>query len=337
MPELTAPAVDTAAVGAQRLRGARVGSIGVAVPATVVPNAPIAARLGVTERWIVARTGVRERRVAAEGESVVDYAAEAAERSLQAAGLAPQDVDLVLLATMSHDELSPSAAPVVAARIGATRAGAMDVAAACSGFVSALALAVGMAESGRARQILVVGADLLSRLTDPDDRSTAALFGDGAGAVVVSSTAAPGGVGPAVLGADGSRADLVTAGREEGVLRMKGHDTFRQAVDRLSEATLAAADAAGRALADIDLFAFHQANTRILAAVGERLGLDADRVFDCIDRYGNTSAATIPLALGAAEEAGRLEPGDAVLLAAFGGGLTWAATVIEWEGARDDG
>jgi 3-oxoacyl-[acyl-carrier-protein] synthase-3 len=183
----------------------------------------------------------------------------------------------------------------------------------------------------------VVGADLLSRLTDPDDRSTAALFGDGAGAVVVSSTAAPGGVGPAILGADGARGDLVTAGREEGVLRMKGHDTFRQAVDRLSEATLAAAEASGRSLADIDLFAFHQANTRILAAVGERLGLDADRVIDCIDRYGNTSAATIPLALAKAEEAGSLEPGDAVLLAAFGGGLTWAATVIEWEGARDDG
>jgi 3-oxoacyl-[acyl-carrier-protein] synthase-3 len=183
----------------------------------------------------------------------------------------------------------------------------------------------------------VIGADLLSRLTDPDDRSTAALFGDGAGAVVVSSTAVPGGVGPAILGADGARADLVTAGREEGVLRMKGHDTFRQAVDRLSEATLAAADAAGRSLADIDLFAYHQANTRILTAVGERLGLDADRVIDCIERYGNTSAATIPLALAEAEEAGRLGPGDTVLLAAFGGGLTWAATVIEWEGARDDG
>jgi 3-oxoacyl-[acyl-carrier-protein] synthase-3 len=243
----------------------------------------------------------------------------------------------VLVATMSHDELSPAAAPMVASRIGATGAGAMDVGAACSGFVSALALAVGMAESGRARNVLVVGADLLSKLTDRDDRSTAALFGDGAGAVLVSSTTGPGGVGPAILGADGARADLVTASREEGVLRMKGHDTFRQAVDRLSEAALAAADSAGRPLADIDLFAFHQANTRILAAVGERLGLDADRVIDCIDRYGNTSAATIPLALAAAEETGRLQPGDAVLLAAFGGGLTWAATVIEWEGARDDG
>jgi len=337
VPELTAPAADTRTEGAQRLRGARVGAIGVAVPATVVPNAPIAARLGVEERWIVARTGVRERRVAAEGETIVDYAAAAAERCLESAGLNASEIDLVLVATMSHDELSPAAAPMVASRIGATGAGAMDVAAACSGFVSALALAVGMAESGRARNVLVVGADLLSKLTDPDDRSTAALFGDGAGAVLVSSTTGPGGVGPAILGADGARADLVTAGREEGVLRMKGHDTFRQAVERLSEAALAAADAAGRSLADIDLFAFHQANTRILTAVGEQLGLDADRVIDCIDRYGNTSAATIPLALGAAEETGRLQSGDAVLLAAFGGGLTWAATVVEWEGARDDG
>jgi 3-oxoacyl-[acyl-carrier-protein] synthase-3 len=337
VPELTAPAADTRTEGAQRLRGALVGAIGVAVPATVVPNAPIAAHLGVNEQWIVARTGVRERRIAAEGETIVDYAATAAERCLESAGVIASEIDLVLVATMSHDELSPAAAPMVASRIGATAAGAMDVGAACSGFVSALALAVGMAESGRARNVLVVGADLLSKLTDPDDRSTAALFGDGAGAVLVSSTTGPGGVGPAILGADGARADLVTASREEGVLRMKGHDTFRQAVDRLSEAALAAADSAGKPLADIDLFAFHQANTRILAAVGERLGLDADRVIDCIDRYGNTSAATIPLALAAAEETGRLQPGDAVRLAAFGGGLTWAATVIEWEGARDDG
>lgn len=337
MPELVAPAAHAATAGTPRPAGARVGGIGVAVPSAVMPNAPIAERLGVDERWIVARTGVRERRIAAEGESIVDYAADAAERSLAAAGIDAAELDLVLVATMSHDELTPGAAPLVAERIGATGAGAMDVGAACSGFVSALVLAVGMVESGRARTALVVGADLLSRLTDRDDRSTAALFGDGAGAVVVSPAAAPGGVGPAVLGADGARAHLVTAGREEGILRMKGHDTFRQAVDRLSEATLAAAESAGRSLADIDLFAFHQANTRILAAVGERLGLDPDRVIDCIERYGNTSAATIPLALAEAEATGRLEPGDAVLLAAFGGGLTWAATVIEWGGGPDDG
>jgi 3-oxoacyl-[acyl-carrier-protein] synthase III len=336
VPEL-APMAEGLAPVEGVLRGARVGAIGVAVPPTVVSNAPIAARLGVDERWIVARTGVRERRIAGEGEGVVDYAAAAAERSLTAAGLSPLEIDLVLVATMSHDELTPGAAPMVAARIGATHAGAMDVGAACSGFVSALVLGVGMVESGRARNALVVGADLLSKLTDQEDRSTAALFGDGAGAVVVSATDGPARVGPAVLGSDGARAELVTANREEGILRMKGHDTFRQAVDRLAEATVVATEASGRSLAEIDLFAYHQANTRILAAVGERLELDPGRVIDCIDRFGNTSAATIPLALSEAESSGRLEQGDAALLAAFGGGLTWAATVVEWGGGADVG
>ncbi len=332
MPELTAPRIGMAPVGPPRApRGAAVSGIGIAVPETVVGNDEVAARAGVTEDWIVVRTGVHERRVAAAGEVLADYAAQAAASSVEAAGIEPIEVDLVLVATMSHEELSPSAAALVASRIGATGAGAMDVNAACSGFVSALTLAAGQVEAGRARTVLVVGADLMTRLTDPTDRGTAALFGDGAGAVLVSACAAPGGVGPAVLGADGTRGHLVAASREEAILRMNGHDTFRQAVDRLSESTLAAVSAAGRSLDDIDVFAFHQANGRILAAVGERLGLDRERVIDCIDRYGNTSAATIPLALADAHTAGRLEAGSTVLLAAFGGGLTWAATVIEWE------
>jgi 3-oxoacyl-[acyl-carrier-protein] synthase-3 len=332
MPELTAPKIGMAPVGPpQAPRGAAVSGIGIAVPETVVGNDVIAARVGVTEDWIVGRTGVRERRVASPDEVLVDYAAEAASRSAAAAGVEPVEVDLVLVATMSHEQLSPSAAPLVASRIGATGAGAIDINAACSGFVSALTLAAGQVEAGRARTALVVGADLMTRLTDPDDRGTAALFGDGAGAVLVSACQTPGGVGPAVLGADGARGHLVAASREEAVLRMNGHDTFRQAVDRLSASTLAAASAAGRTLDEIDVFAYHQANGRILTAVAERLGLERERVIDCIDRYGNTSAATIPLALAEAHSAGRLETGASVLLAAFGGGLTWAATVIEWE------
>jgi 3-oxoacyl-[acyl-carrier-protein] synthase-3 len=312
------------------LRGAAIASIGIAVPADVVANAPIAARLGVSEQWIVARTGVRERRVAAPGEQLVDYAAEAAGRALAGAGVEAARVDLILVATMSHEYLTPSAAPLVAARLGATRAGAIDVGAACSGFVSALVLAAGQLEAGRADVALVVGADLLTRLTDPDDRATAALFGDGAGAAVLTAHDGPGRIGPAILGADGARHSLVSASRAEAILRMQGHDTFRQAVDRLSAATLDAVRAAGRELGEIAAFAYHQANARILAAVGERLGLDPGRVIDCIGRYGNTSAATIPLALAEAEADGMLEPGAPVLVAAFGGGLTWAATVVEW-------
>jgi 3-oxoacyl-[acyl-carrier-protein] synthase III len=331
VPELSTRPIVAPDQGADALRGAVVSGVATALPPTVVGNEGIAARLGVTENWIVGRTGVHERRYAAPGETVADYASEAARASLAAAGIEPLLVDLVLVATMSHEQLTPSASAQVADRIGATAAGALDVNAACSGFVSALSLAAGQIESGRVRTAVVVGADLISRITDPDDRSTAALFGDGAGAVVVSA-GARGGVGPAVLGSDGARADLITASRQEGIIRMRGHDTFRHAVDRLSEATVDAAAAAGRPLDEIDLFAFHQANGRILTAVGERLGLDRSRVIDCIGRYGNTSAATIPMALAEARDAGRLTPGTTVLLAAFGGGLTWAATVIEWGG-----
>ena len=328
---------EAPAVARPLLRGAAVSGLGIAVPSTVVTNEPIAEHLGVGSDWIVSRTGVEERRIAAPGEGLADYAAGAGKRALAAAGLDSAQLDLVLVATMSHEDLSPSAAALVCDRLGAAGAGAIDVGAACSGFVSALALAAAQVESGRAGHVLVVGVDLMSRLTDPDDRSTAALFGDGAGAVVVSAGERPGSIGPAVLGADGSRSDFVTAGRVEGILRMKGHDTFRHAVDRLSASTLEAVAAAGLDLNDVDLFAYHQANGRILRAVGERLRLDPARVIDCIRRYGNTSAATIPLALAEAREAGLLRPGGRVLLAAFGGGLTWAATVIEWHGEAPDG
>jgi 3-oxoacyl-[acyl-carrier-protein] synthase III len=330
MPEALRASAASLVEPADDRRGAALVSLGVSAPANVVENAPIAQRLGVSERWIVARTGVEERRIAPPGETLVPYAAEAGARALTAAGLAPIDLDLVLVATMSHDQLTPNAAPLVAAELGADRAGALDVGAACNGFLSALAVAAGQVESGRAASVLVVGADLMSRITDPDDRSTAALFGDGAGAVVMQDVDPPGRIGPVILGADGHSAGLVRAGREEGVLRMKGHDTFRQAVDRLCEATLAAAAAAGRELAEIDLFVYHQANSRIIRAVGERLDLPPERAIDCLPRYGNTSAASIPIALAEAQDRGQLGTDSAVLIGGFGGGLTWGATVIEW-------
>jgi 3-oxoacyl-[acyl-carrier-protein] synthase-3 len=323
-----APAPQPAA-----LRGAAVTAVGAAVPDGVVANAPIAARIGVDERWIETRTGVRERRVAAPGDRLADYATAAAQRALAASGTRAADVDLVLVATMSHERLCPNAAPEVAARIGATGAGAIDVGAACSGFVSALTLAAAQVESGRARTVLVVGADLMTRYTDHDDRGTAALFGDGAGAVVVNASAGSSRVATAILGSDGGRGELVIA---DPIVRMRGQDTFRQAVARLSEATMAAVAAAGRELDEIELFAYHQANRRILDAVAQRLGLDSERVIECIGRYGNTSAATIPLALAEAERDGRLVAGTTVLVAAFGGGLTWAATVLEW-GLAEEG
>ena len=331
MPE-TLTATREAAAHPRARRGAAVASLAMAVPSTVLENGPIAKRLGIDERWIVERTGIVERRIAEPGERLAAYAARAGSRALDAADLRPEDLDLVLVATMSHEHLTPHAAALVTNEIGATRAGALDVNAACTGFLSALSMATGQIESGRADRVLVLGADLLSRLTDRDDRSTAGLFGDGAGAFVVCATDPPGRIGPIALGADGGRADLIEAERSEGLVRMKGPDTFRQAVDRLAEVTLDALAASGRELADVDLFAYHQANSRIIRAVGERLELPAERVIDCVPKYGNTSAATIPIALAEARADGRLSDGTTVLCAAFGGGLAWGGAVIEWGG-----
>ena len=312
------------------LRESSIASIGMAVPPRVVGNAEIAARLGVDESWIVKRTGVRRRRRASEGERLSDLAAQAAGAALERAAIPAGELDLVIVATFTQDELLPAAAPLVAGRIGADRAGTMDVGAACTGFLSALALAAGQVESGRAKAVLVVGADLLSRVTDYDDRATAGLFGDGAGAAVVRA-GGPGLIGPIVLRADPHEGPAcISASHRERKIRMRGQDTFRAAVTHLSESTLEAVAAAGLSLDDVDLFVYHQANTRIIGAVGERLGLADDRVIDCIERYGNTSAASIPIALGEAEETGRLPAGATVLVAAFAAGFVWGAGVIEW-------
>jgi 3-oxoacyl-[acyl-carrier-protein] synthase-3 len=299
----------------------------------VVSNAEIAAPLAIDDRWIVTRTGVRQRRRAGELETLTGLAAQAGERALAAASLAPGDVDLVLVATFTQDELLPNAAPLVADRIGAGGAGALDLGAACTGFLSGLALAAAQVEAGRANSVLVIGADLMSRVTDYGDRSTAGLFGDGAGAAVVTATGS-GRVGPILLRSDASDANCVTASHAERKLRMRGQDTFREAVARLSEATLEVAERAGLSLREIDLFVYHQANARITAAVGERLGLECERVVDCIARYGNTSAASVPIALCEAERQGRLTPGATVLVATFGAGFLWGAGLLEWGAGR---
>jgi 3-oxoacyl-[acyl-carrier-protein] synthase-3 len=309
--------------------GAEVAGLGVALPETVVTNAPIAARLGIDENWIVQRTGISERRVAAPEQRLFELAAIAGEGALAAAGVSAAELDLVLVATTSNDDLMPGASPRVAAAIGAERAGAIDLNAACTGFVSGLALACGQIESGRAERILLLGADLMTRMTDPDDRGTAAVFADGAGAVVLRACA-EGRIGPVVLGADGANADLIFASKEKGTTEMQGHETFRHAVERMSEATIEAAANAETPLEEIDVFVYHQANERILRAVGERLQLPAERVINSIAHHGNTSAASVPLALEDARLAGLLEPGTRVLIAAFGAGLTWGSTVIEW-------
>jgi 3-oxoacyl-[acyl-carrier-protein] synthase-3 len=312
-------------------RPATIASLAMAVPDNVVTNATVAEGAGVTEQWIVHRTGVHERRHVTEGQRLQDLAAAAGREALDEAGVSPGDVDLVLVATVGADELLPNAAPLVAQDLGADRAGAMDVGAACTGFLSGLSIAAAQVESGRCENVLVIGADVLSRWTDPSDRGTAALFADGAGAVLVgAANGGPGRIGHIALHSDGVGAPAICASHDEKIIRMQGHDTFKAAVHRLSESTAEAVEHVGLELDDIGLFVYHQANARILAAVGERLGLERERVIDCIDRYGNTSSATLPIALADARERGLLEPGMNVLLAAFGAGFTWGAGVIQW-------
>ena len=333
MPELAnRPIPAPAAERDGALRGAAIASVAMCVPDRVVPNAEIAERIGVDGNWIAKRTGIRTRRVAWPEERLSGFAAEAGDVALERAGLAASELDLVLVATMSPDDLAPNAAPLVAAELGAARAGAIDVGAACTGFLSALSLATAQIESRRAENVLVIGADLLSRITDPTDRSTAGLLADGAGAALIQAVNAPGLIGPVVLGSDGANCGLITASHEERVIRMNGHDTFKHAVARMSRATLDALALADRTIEEIDLFVYHQANSRIIRAVGLELGLEPERTADYLAGYGNTSAATLPMALTLAEEEGRLADGATVLLAAFGAGLAWGATVVEWGG-----
>jgi 3-oxoacyl-[acyl-carrier-protein] synthase-3 len=249
--------------------------------------------------------------------------------ALANARLEPQEIDMVLVATLAADEITPSTAPVVAHELGIEGAAAFDVGAACTGAIAALAHATAWIEAGRARHALVIGAEVMTRFIDHDDARTAPLFGDGAGALVVSRDAA-GEIGPFVLGSDGAAAGAIRATREKGFIEMEGHETFLMAVRHLTESTRQVVALAELEMGEIDLFVYHQANARILTSVAERLGLPRERVFDAISQLGNTSAASIPLALSEAVRAGRLQPGSRVVLGAVGAGLVWGATVLEW-------
>ncbi len=330
--------LEEPAVFFRSLRGAAIAGLGVSVPEPVVTNQVVADRLGVSPEWITERTGVRQRHVAPADRTLVDLATDAGRAALTDAGVEPEQVDLVIVATVTGEMLCPAAGPVVAANLGCDQAGSFDLNAACSGFLSGLAMGAGSIESGAIERALVVGADLMQRVIDHDDRGTAGIFADGGGAVVLSPCSGDRRIGRINLGSDGGRGGLVEATRAEAIVRMNGHDTFRQAVRRLAESTERALDDAGVSLEEIDLFVYHQANSRIIAAVGEKLELDPEKVVDCVGEYGNTSAGSIPIALGVAREDGRLTGGAKVLLGAFGGGLTWGAGVIEWglpEGGDD--
>ena len=321
----------------QAAREAAIFSVAADLPEGVLTTAELAVQLEVSEDWIMHRTGIRERRRAAPDERLSDFAARAGARALERAGVDALDLDLVLVATMTPDELTPNTAPLVAEALGAARAGAVDVGAACTGWLSGLGLGAAQIESGRADLVLLVGADFITRITDYSDKRTAPLFADAAGAVVLGPASADvaGRVGPVVLRCDGSHGQTIIATHEDRLLRMDGPEVYRNAITRMTEVTHEAIARAGLKLSDIDLFVYHQANARITRALGERLRIAPERVVDCIERLGNASAATIPVGLLTAEEDGRLRPGARVLLSAFGAGFTWGGGVVEWGAARD--
>jgi 3-oxoacyl-[acyl-carrier-protein] synthase-3 len=323
------------APGSDRVRAA-FHSIAIELPRRRMTSAEVAQRLGISEEWILSRTGIRERPVVEPGERLSDYAARAGAAALQRAGVDPADVDLVIVATLTQDELTPNAAPLVAHAIGAHRAGAFDVGAACTAFLTAVSVAAAEIEAGRCRWVLVIGADFISRLIDWEDKKSAPLFADAAGAAVLGPAAGEhGAIGPIVLGSDGSLGDAITIRHSDRKIEMDGTVVYKNAVARMTEATFAAVERAGLTVDEIDLFVYHQANARITGALRERLGVEPERVVDCIEHYGNSSAATLPLALATAERDGRLKPGARVLLGAFGGGFTWGGGVIEWGGSAD--
>jgi 3-oxoacyl-[acyl-carrier-protein] synthase III len=310
---------------------AGISGIGGALPGHVITNHDLAARLDTSDEWIVRRTGIRTRRQLREGEDVTTLAVAACADALADAGRAAEDVDAIIISTVTPDFITPGLAPLVAAGLGAVHASAVDMNGACAGFLYALDHASALIESGRASLILVCGAEALSRITDHEDRSTAVLFGDGAGAVVVTAGDYDLGLPPFELGADGARADLLYADQHERVLRMRGAEVYRHAVARMVEATAAALRAADLGVEDIDLFVAHQANARIIEAAADRLGLPRNRISLHVQEVANTSSASIPLALHQADRAGALRPGDTIALAAFGAGFVWGAGVASWK------
>lgn len=310
--------------------GAALVGVGHCVPERVVSNRDIAEHLGVEEEWLTSRTGTRERHVSGPDERLESLAASAAGDALKDAGMDAAEVDLVLVGTTSSEEMSPHAAPMVAADIGAKGAGAMDVSAACTGFLASLTMAAGMVETGRARTVVVIGADALYRFLDKDDRGTAMLFGDGAGAVVLTAVEGPSQVGAAIHHSDGDGRGLINLDREDRLIRMDGPTVYRYAVGSMTDVTREVLERAGLSVDDIDLFFYHQANARIIDAVGKRLHLDPDRVVNVIGEFANTSAASLPIALSAARREGRLRDGDRLLLSAFGAGMVWGAVVATW-------
>jgi len=319
----------------------RVIGCGAYLPKQILTNAELSKRVDTSDEWIVERTGIRQRHIAAEGEKTSDLALAAAREAMTDAGIGADALDLIIVATTTPDETFPAVATTVQAKIGMTRGAGFDVQAVCSGFIYALATADNFIKAGQANTVLVIGAETMSRLMDWTDRGTCVLFGDGAGAVVLQAGQGNGdnhdqGILNTKLFSDGRLHDLLyvdggpsTTGTT-GYLRMQGREVFKHAVTNISAAVHASADAAGVKVSEVDWFIPHQANQRILDGTGRKLGIPAGRVVSTVANHGNTSAASVPLALVTAVRDGRIKRGDLLLLEAMGGGLTWGSALIRW-------
>lgn len=326
---------------------ARIVGTGHKVPDKVLTNADLEAMVDTSDEWITVRTGIKERRIAADHEALSDFAVPAAEAALEMAGLEGSDIDLVLVATVTADRSFPATSTHVQHHIGADSATAFDLSAACTGFLYGLAVGENFIAAGGAKNVLVVGGEVLSKIVDWTDRSTCVLFGDGAGAAVLTATngsSDESGILASRMHADGSLGDLIerpgggsrrppsreTVDSGEVYITMRGNETFRVAVRSLAEVSQEALEASGLTIDDVDWFIPHQANRRIIDAVGQRLEVPEGRTVVNVERFGNTSAASIPIALDEVNRAGKLSEGDVVLMAAFGSGLTWGATAVRW-------
>lgn len=316
----------------EQLRQVGIWGTGSFVPPQVVTNNDLAERLDTSDEWIYSRTGIKARRVAEPGIFTSDLAVIAAERALEASGLVAADLDLIIVATSTPDHPGsfPSTAVLVQARLGAIQAAAFDVGAVCAGFAYALHIGAQMVRTGAHSKVLVVGAETFSRILDWQDRSTAVLFGDGAGAAVLGTVSKGHGYLGGTLGADGTGASLLHVSKETNCIYQNGKEVYKFAVNIMGQAAAQAVAAVGLQTSDLDLFIPHQANIRIIEKAAERMGLSMSKVFVNLDRYGNTSAASIPLALDEAVRAGRIQNGSLVVLVGFGAGLTWGANVLRW-------
>jgi 3-oxoacyl-[acyl-carrier-protein] synthase-3 len=314
--------------------------VGHYLPERVVENAEFAKTLDTTDEWIRSRSGIERRHFAAQGQGTSDLATRAARAALEDAGLAANDIDAVIVATSTADMTFPAVATMVQDAIGMTRGFAFDVQAVCAGFVFALANANGMILSGQADRVLVIGAETFSRILDWTDRGTCVLFGDGAGALVLeraegAGTTADRGILSTDLNSDGRYRDILfvdggVASQTTGHLRMQGKEVFRHAVEKLADTAHRALDKAGLTSADVDWIVPHQANLRIIKATAQKMGLDMDRVVVTVQDHGNTSAASIPLALSVGKARGQIRPGQLLVAEAIGGGLAWGSVVVRW-------